>query len=82
MRKFGIRALACGLAAMMVLTGIAIPNVANAEDILLIAPAPEKVKTLYITADMVDCDGEVVISGEDWERIVVEKEVGADSNIF
>ncbi len=82
MRKFGVRALACSLAAALVMTGLATPSVAKAEDILLIAPAPESVKTLYITADMVDCDGEIVISGESWDRIVVSKEAESKDIYF
>lgn len=77
MRKLGVRALACSLAVMMV-AGMAVPAVASAADKdLLVTAAPNSVKTLYITADMVDADGEIVISGEDWDRIVITKEAAA-----
>lgn len=77
MRKLGVRALACSLAVMMV-AGMAVPAAASAADKdLLVTAAPNSVKTLYITADMVDADGEIVISGEDWDRIVITKEAAA-----
>lgn len=80
MRKLGVRALACGLAALLV-AGVGAPAVANAEDVLLVA-APDSAKTLYITEDMVDSDGEVVISGEDWDRVVIAKEAAAKDIYF
>lgn len=81
MRKFGVRALACGLAALMGI-GLAAPAAANAEDVLLIAPAPNSAKVLYITEDMVDSDGEIVISGENWDRVVISKEAAAKDIYF
>jgi len=82
MRKFGIRALACSLAVMLV-AGLSAPAVASAEDILLISPAPSKAeKVLHITADMVDEDGEIVISGGTYDRIFVSKEAAAKDIYF
>lgn len=83
MKKFGIRALACSLAVMMV-AGLGAPAVASAEeDILLISPAPTKVeKVLHITEDMVDEDGEIVISGGTYDRVIVSKEAAAKNIYF
>ena len=83
MKKFGIRALACSLAVMMV-AGLGAPAVASAEeDILLISPAPAKAeKVLHITEDMVDEDGEIVISGGTYDRVFVSKEAAAKDIYF
>lgn len=83
MKKFGIRALACSLAVMMV-AGLGAPAVASAaEDILLISPAPKKAeKVLHITEDMVDEDGEIVISGGAYDRVIVSKEAAAKDIYF
>ena len=82
MKKLGLRVLAGSLAALMVASTFTPAKSASAADDLLIAPAPISVKTLYITEDMVDEDGEIVISGENWERVVVSKEVAADKIYF
>lgn len=83
MKKLGLRVLAGGLAALMAVSVLAPAKVASAEnDLLQIAPAPLAApNTLYITADMVDVDNEIIISGEDWDRIVVTKEAAA-ANIY
>jgi len=78
MKKLGLRAVAGGLAVLMAVAGFA-PASASAADKLITAKAP---KTLVITADMVDDDGEIVISNEDWERIIVGKEVDAKNIYF
>ncbi len=81
MRKFSIRALACSLAAVLV-AGLAAPAVASA-DVLLISPAPSKAENvLHITADMVDDDGEIVISGGNYDRVFVSKEAAAKDIYF
>ena len=82
MRKLGTRVLAGVMAALVVASGFGTPVAANAEEELLIATAPTSVKTLYITEDMVDDDGEIVISGEDWDRVVIAKEVDAKDIYF
>lgn len=82
MKKLGLRVLAGGLAAMMTVSVLTPAKMARAENDLLIAPAPIAASnTLYITADMVDSDNEIIISGENWERIVVSKEAAA-ANIY
>ena len=78
MKKLGLRAVAGGLAVLMAVAGFA-PASASAADMLITAKAP---KTLVITADMVDDDGEIVISGEKWDRIIVEKEAAAKDIYF
>ena len=82
MKKLGLRVLAGSLAALMVASTFAPVKTASATNGIVIAPAPISVKTLYITEDMVDEDGEIVISGENWERVVVSKEVAADKIYF
>ena len=77
MKKLGLRAVAGGLAVLMAVAGFA-PATANAADVLTAKAS----KTLVITADMVDDDGEIVISGENWDRIIVEKEVNAKDIYF
>ncbi len=78
MKKLGLRAVAGSLAVLMAVAGFA-PATASAADTLLIAPAP---KTLVLTADMVDDDGEIVISNENWDRIIVENGVDAKNIYF
>lgn len=82
MKKFGLRALAGGMAALMVASVFAPASVANAADVLLIAPAPTSEKVLYVTEDMVDEDGEIVISGGTYDRVVVSKEAAANDIYF
>ena len=83
MKRFGLRALAGTLATLMVVSAFAPAKAANAaDDILLIAPNPNALKTLYITEDMVDEDGEIVISGGSYDRVVVSKEVAAKDIYF
>lgn len=85
MRKLGLRALAGGLAVMMVASVFAPAQKANAADVLLIAPAPTAAAsetTLYVTEDMVDEDGEIVISGGNYDRVVVSKEAAAKDIYF
>ena len=77
MKKLGLRAVAGGLAVLMAVAGFA-PATANAADVLTAKAS----KTLVITADMVDDDGEIVISNENWDRIIVEKEVNAKDIYF
>ena len=79
MKKLGLRAVAGGLALLLTASVFAPATPANAADVLLIAPAP---KTLVITADMVDDDGEIVISNEKWDRIIIEKEAAAKDIYF
>ena len=79
MKKLGLRAVAGGLALLLTASVFAPATPANAADVLLIAQAP---KTLVITADMVDDDGEIVISNEKWDRIVIEKEAAAKDIYF
>ena len=81
MRKLGLRVLAGSLAVLMTASVFGPATPARAESDLLIAPAPIAVNTLYITEDMVDSDNEVIISGENWDRIVVTKEAAA-ANIY
>ncbi len=83
MKRFGLRALAGTLATLMVVSAFAPAKAASAaDDILLIAPNPNALKTLYITEDMVDEDGEIVISGGSYDRVVVAKEVAAKDIYF
>jgi len=83
MKRFGLRALAGMLATLMVVSAFAPAKAASAaDDILLIAPNPNALKTLYITEDMVDEDGEIVISGGSYDRVVVAKEVAAKDIYF
>lgn len=79
MKKLGLRAVAGGLALLLTASVFAPATPANAADVLLIAQAP---KTLVITADMVDDDGEIVISNEKWDRIIIEKEAAAKDIYF
>ena len=79
MKKLGLRAVAGSLAVLMVASVFAPATAANAADTLVTSKAP---KTLVLTADMVDDDGEIVISNEDWDRIIVEKEVDAKNIYF
>ncbi len=79
MKKLGLRAVAGGLALLLTASVFAPATPANAADVLLISPAP---KTLVITADMVDDDGEIVISNEKWDRIIIEKEAAAKDIYF
>lgn len=82
MKKFGLRALAGGLAVLMVV-GLGAPTVAKAENDLLIMAAPTSgLKILEITADMVDEDGEIVISGGEYDRVIIAKEVEAKAIYF
>lgn len=78
MKKLGLRAVAGSLAVLMVASVFAPAKVANAAD-MVTAAAP---KTLVITADMVDDDGEIVISNENWDRIIVENGVDAKDIYF
>lgn len=83
MKRFGLRALAGTLATLMVVSAFAPAKAASAaDDIILIAPNPNALKTLYITEDMVDEDGEIVISGGSYDRVVVAKEVAAKDIYF
>lgn len=76
MRKLGLRAAAGALAAMFVFSAvIPAPSVLAAEEVFTTVLAREN--TLVITADMVDDDDEIVISGEKWDRVVVKKEAAA-----
>lgn len=79
MKKLGLRAVAGGLALLLTASVFAPATPANAADVLLIAQAT---KTLVITADMVDDDGEIVISNEKWDRIIIEKEAAAKDIYF
>jgi len=79
MKKLGLRAVAGSLAVLMVASAFAPAKAASAADMLVTAKAP---KTLVLTADMVDDDGEIVISNEDWDRIVVENGVNAKTIYF
>lgn len=79
MKKLGLRAVAGSLAVLMVASVFAPATTANAADVLVTAKAP---KTLVITADMVDDDGEIVISNENWDRIIVENDVVAKDIYF
>ena len=79
MKKLGLRAVAGSLAVLMVASVFAPAKAANAADMLITAKAP---KTLVLTADMVDDDGEIVISNEDWDRIIVENGVDAKNIYF
>ncbi len=79
MKKLGLRAVAGSLAVLMVASAFAPAKAANAADMLVTAKAP---KTLVLTADMVDDDGEIVISNENWDRIVVENGVDAKNIYF
>ncbi|MCH5273136.1 MAG: hypothetical protein J1E35_05635 [Lachnospiraceae bacterium] len=82
MRRLGLRVLAGGLAALMAVSAFAPAKVASAANDVLTAASPNAVNTLYITADMVDVDKEIVISGEKWDRIVVTKEAAANDIYF
>ncbi|MGN1084066.1 MAG: hypothetical protein ACI4QX_03625, partial [Lachnospiraceae bacterium] len=77
MKKLGLRVLAGSLAALMVASTFAPVKTASATSGIVIAPAPTALKTLHITADMVDDDGEIIISGETWDRVVISKEAAA-----
>ena len=57
MKKLGLRALAGGLALLMV-AGLGTPAAATAQDDLLILAPAQELKVLEITKDMVDEDGE------------------------
>lgn len=86
MRRLGLRVLAGGLAALMAVSAFTPVKVASAatgtaNDVLAMA-SPAPANTLYITAEMVDADGEIVISGEKWDRIVVTKEAAAKEIYF
>ncbi len=79
MKKLGLRAVAGSLALLLTASVFAPATAASAADMLVTAKAP---KTLVLTADMVDDDGEIVISNEDWDRIVVENDVVAKTIYF
>ena len=79
MKKLGLRAVAGSLALLLTASAFAPATTASAADMLVTAKAP---KTLVITADMVDDDGEIVISNEDWDCIIVENGVDAKNIYF
>lgn len=80
MRKLGLRAVAGSLAALLTVTTVAPAPMALASEMMTAVMAP--VSTLVITADMVDDDGEIVISGETWDRIIVQKDAEAADIYF
>ncbi len=77
MKKLGLRVLAGSLAALMVASTFAPVKVANATSGVVDVLNSSALKTLYITEGMVDADGEIVISGETWDRVVISKEAAA-----
>ena len=81
MKKLGLRALASGLALLMV-AGLGAPAAATAQDDLLILAPAKGLKVLEITEDMVDEDGEIVISGGEYDRVVISRNVDAKDIYF
>lgn len=81
MKKYGLRALAGGL-ALLLAAGLGAPVTAKAQDDLFILAPGNGLKILEITQDMVDDDGEIVISGGEYDRIVISKEVDAKDIYF
>lgn len=74
MKRFGLKAIAAALALTMV-ASLGVPATAKAEDVKLIAPAPKAGNVLEITQSMVDTDGELVLSGEKLDKVVIPNDV-------
>ncbi len=75
MKKFGLKAIAGGL-ALMLAASLVVPATAAAEENVLLTTAAENV--LVITQDMVDEDGEFVLSGENFDKVVLPNDVEID----
>lgn len=82
MRKQSLRAVACIMAALMVLTtfGGTITAHAASEPTVLSETSSQE-KTLTVTQSMVDPDGILIISGT-WNRIIVPKEINVSTIFF
>lgn len=74
MKRVGLKAIAAGLALLMT-ANLAAPATAEAADKLLITSAGKNSKVLVITQDMVDSEGEIVLSGEDFDKVVLPADV-------
>lgn len=66
-----MKAIAGGL-ALMLAASLVVPATAKADDVLLTTAAG---KVLVITQDMVDADGECVLSGENFDKVVLPNDV-------
>lgn len=74
MKRFGLKAIAAALALTMV-ASLGVPATAKAEDVKFIAAAPKAGNVLEITQSMVDADGELVLSGEKLDKVVIPNDV-------
>lgn len=74
MKRFGLKAIAAALALTMV-ASLGVPATAKAEEAKLIATAPKAGNVLEITQSMVDADGELVLSGEKLDKVVIPNDV-------
>ncbi len=75
MKKFGLKAIA-GSLALMLAASLVVPATAAAEEKVLLTTKAENV--LVITQDMVDEDGEIVLSGENFDKVVLPNDVEID----
>ena len=69
-----MKAIAGGL-ALMLAASLVVPATAKADDVLLTTAAG---KVLVITQDMVDADGECVLSGESFDKVILPNDVEID----
>ncbi|MBQ3028391.1 MAG: hypothetical protein IJD26_04870, partial [Lachnospiraceae bacterium] len=72
MKKVGLKAIAAAMALLMT-ASLSAPAAAEAADKLLVTSAGGNV--LVITQDMVDSEGEFVLSGEDFDKVVLPADV-------
>lgn len=72
MKRLGHKIIA-GSVSLMLATGLFVPTTAKAADKAMLTTAKNNV--LVITQDMVDSDGECVLSGEDFDKVVLPSDV-------
>jgi len=72
MKRFGLKAIAATMALLMT-AGLSAPAATEAADDKLVTSAAGK--ALVITQDMVDSEGEFVLSGENFEKVVLPSDV-------
>ncbi len=76
MKRFGLKAIAAALALTMV-ASLGVPASAKAEEkkVILIAPSPKAGNVLEVTQSMVDSEGELVLSGESFDKVVIPNDI-------
>lgn len=75
MKRFGLKAIAAALALTMV-ASLGVPATAKAaEEKLVTAASPKKGTVLEVTQSMVDSDGELVLSGESFDVVVIPNDI-------